>query len=453
MNIFFRLFIFILFIATPVSAQEIHGVYIANQGNFSDDNGSITWYDFATKQHEEVLSNFGTIVQSITLDHHFGYIASNTSNNVDILDLSTNMRVGQIREVGQPRYISVINKDKAYVTNHLGSDNNVKVLNLQSQLVSDSISTGSKPEDIAVIGNRAFVANHGFGRDSTLTVINIQTDEVIATIDLGCDGPRHLEVDQQEELWAFCTGNTRYNADFTQIVERTNGAAVVVDPNTNEILHREEFNHQIGSDGPGQDSYFSEVSQEIFLIRNDSTMVLIFDTATNTYKESIPFEGDGRVGGLAYDASERLFYIGRFDRDFAVGFTEPGFVQIAKRDDLSEVGRFTVGIAPAHLVLHQSSRATAVEESGIPQGIGLSPAYPNPFYDYTTLTFTLDQPQQVTLSIFDAIGREVALPVSGWQSAGEHRIVWEADHLPAGTYFSKLIIGDHIATGTLVRMR
>ncbi len=443
-----------LLISTPISAQEIYGVYIANQGNFSDGNGSITYYDLATRQAKEALSDFGTIVQSIELDGNFGYIASNTSSNVDILDLSTNTRVGQIREVGQPRYISVVGTDKAYVTEHLGSGR-VKILDLRSRtaMASDTISTGYKPEDIAVVGDRAFIANHGYGRDSTLTVIDTQTDTAIETIDLGCDGPRHLEVDRQRDLWVFCTGSTRYNSDFTQIIERTNGAVVVVNPQTSMILNSIELSHQIGSSGPGQDSYYSSESEEIFLIHSDGAMVLVFDATTNTYKESISFVGDERVGGLVYDATDRLFYIGRFDKDFRRAFTQPGFVQIANRDDLSEIGRFAVGIAPAHLVLHKSPQATAAEEIGIPQVVSRSSVYPNPFNDSTTLTFVLERAQHVSLMIYDALGREVARPVSGLWSAGEHHVVWNPERLPAGTYFSRLMTDGQVNTGTLVRMR
>ena len=449
---FFRFCTLMLLIAAPVSAQQIHGVYITNQGNFSDGNASITWYDLSTRQAEHVLSDFGTIAQSITLHGGLGYIASNTSNNVDILDLSTNMRVGQIREVASPRYIAVVDQGKAYVSEQL-NPGKVKVLDLQSRTVSDSINVGSRPEDIAVVGDRAFVANSGWSHDSTLTVIDTQTDTAIETIDLGCDGPRHLEVDQQGDLWAFCTGKTVWNANFTAIIEQTNGVAVVLNPQTGDILNRIEFSHQVGSSGPGQDSHHSPESGEIFLIRSDTAMVLVFDATTNVYKESIPFSGTERVGGLAYDASERLFYIGRFDRDFSIAFTQPGFVQIANRDDLSEVGRFAVGIAPAHLALHKSPQATAVDGIGMPQVGRLSPAYPNPFNDATTLTFSLERTQQVSLAIFDALGREVARPVSGLWSAGEHRVVWEANHLPAGTYFSRLMIDGQIATGTLVLTR
>ncbi len=439
----FQFFTLMLLTAAPVSAQEVRGVYVANQGNFSDFNGSITWYDLSTGQTGEV--GLFNLAQSITLHGDFGYVTSNTSHNVDILDLSTNMRVGQIPGVSSPRYISVIDQNKAYVSELFSAK--VKVLDLQSQAVSDSVDVGSNPEDIAVVGNRAFVANYGFGRDSTLTVIDIQTDTVIETIDLECDGPRHLEVDQQGDLWAFCNGNTVYNADFTEILEKTNGAAVVLNPQTGDILNRIEFSHQVGASASGQDSYYSPESEEVFLIRSDSAMVLVFDATTNMYKESIPFPGVEGVGGLAYDGTARLFYIGRI-----VSFVEPGFVQIANRDDLSEVGRFVTGIGPAHVALYKSPPVTATDGFDVPQVVGLLPAYPNPFNDSTTLTFALERAQQVSLTIYDALGREVARPVSGLWSAGEHRVVWEADQLPAGTYFSRLMIDGQIATGKLVRM-
>ncbi len=447
MTKFFQFFTLLLLIATPVSAQEVRGVYVANQGNFSDFNGSITWHDLSTGQTGEI--DVFNLAQSITLHGDFGYVASNTSHNVDILDLSTNMRVGQIPGVSGPRYISVVDQNKAYVSaDHVfgRSADKVKVLDLQSQTVSGSVDVGSKPEDIAVVGNRAFVANSGWGNDSTLTVIDIQTDTVIETIDLGCDGPRHLEVDRQGDLWAFCNGKTVYNADFTAVLERTSGAAVVLNPQTGDILNRIDFSHQVGASASGQDSYYSPESEEIFLIRSDSAMVLVFDTATNMYKESMTFSGAEGVGGLAYDATARLFYIGRI-----VSFIEPGFVQIANRDDLSEVGRFAAGIGPAHLALHKSPRVTATDGVDLSQVVGLFPAYPNPFNNSTTLTFALDRAHQVSLTIYDALGREVARPVSGLRAAGEHRVVWEADQLPAGTYFSRLIIDGQISTGTLVR--
>ena len=437
-----------LFLTTAIqaSAQGILGVYVANQGNFSANDGSITWYDLSTGQAQEVLGGFGTLAQSITLLGDVGYVASNTSNAVDILSLSTHERVGQIPQVASPRYLAAVSQAKAYVSELYSA--RISVLDLQAQAIAQTIVTGTNPEDIAVVGSRAFVANSGFGSDSTLTVIDTQGDTVLGTIDLGCDGPRHLEVDAEGELWAFCNGNTVYNADFTDVIRRTNGAAVVLDPATGDIIERIDFDHQAGASSLGQDTHYSPDSGEVFLIRSDSSRVLVFDTATNTYKESITLPGSEPVGGLAYDAATRRFYVGRI-----VSFTTPGFVQILNRDDLMESGRFEAGVAPAHLVLHRAPRTTAIETTQLPGIPTLAPAYPNPFTDATTLTFSLELAQRVSLVIYDALGREVARPVAGIWPAGEHRVVWEAGQWTAGVYYARLTAGGRVATGSLVLSR
>lgn len=439
------LFILTLAWATtaPVLAQDTLGIYIANQGNFSAHDGSITWYDLSTGQAEEVLANFGTLVQSITLSDDFGYIASNTSNAIDILKLSSNERVGQIPGIASPRYITVVDQNKAYVSEL--SSSRVMVLDLASQAIVDSITTGTNPEDIAVVGDRAFVANSGFGADSTLTVIDILNDAVVDTLDLECDGPRHLEVDAQDELWSFCNGKTVYNLDFTEIVEQTNGAAIVLNPATGDVIKRIEFDYQAGTNTLGQDTHYSPNSEEIFLIRSDSNFVVIFDTATNDYKETITIPGSESIGGLVYDANSSLLYVGRI-----ANFVTPGFVQILNRTDLSEAGRFDTGVAPAHLVFHTDQSTTATATAVLPGGVSLAPAYPNPFTRSTTLSFTLEKAGPISLVIYDALGREVSRLVSGSLNAGRHHVVWNAEGLSTGTYFSRLMGPSRIVTGKLV---
>ena len=437
-----RMLALVVLITTPVKAQEILGVYVANQGNFSTNDGSVTWYDLSTGLAENVFVDFGSLAHSLTLDGNYGYVASNTSNAIDVLRLSSNARIGQIPAVASPRYITVISPGKAYVSELYSAQ--VRVLNLQSLEIMSSVPTGSNPEDIAVVGDRAFVANSGFGADSTLTVINTRSDAVIGTLELGCDGPRHLEVDQEGELWAFCNGHTVYNSDFTQVIERTNGAVVVLDPQTGDVLNRIELDFQPGAGALGQDTFYSPDSEEIFLIRNDPASLLIFDTALNAFKEELVLSGEESVGGLVYDAGRRQLYIGRI-----VSYTVPGFVQIINRDDLSEAGRFSAGIAPAHLALHQAPGFTSVSNADVPEEVGLE-AFPNPFNNSTTLKFSTDEPQEVSLVIYDLLGREVVRLVDGVQSAGRHRITWDAGSLPGGHYFGRLSIGSHTVTRALV---
>ena len=443
-----RWFVFLLLsmiVAGPSVAQQLQGVYVANQGNFSDNNGSVTFYDPATSEAREVLGDFGTLVQSITLYEGKGYVMSNTSGAVDILDLATNQRTAQITAVANPRYMAVADAAKAYVSNLF--EGTITIISLGEGLAQNTITVGSNPEDVAMVGTRAYVANSGFGSDSTLSVIDVQTDMVVDTIDLGCDGPRHLEVDAEGEVWAFCIGNTVYNDDFTQILSETNGGVVVLDGATGEVLSRIYLEFQVGASSLGQDTYYSAASDEIFLVHGQD--LLVFDTATNTQQDTITLSGEEGVGGIAYDAVAARLYAAR-----VVDFTSTGFVSIHTRDGQEEA-RFQAGIAPAYIAFLQDAVGTGIAQSDteVPTHFGLGQNYPNPFNPTTRLPFTVTQAGAVTLSIYDTLGREIATLVDEALAPGRYEATWEASQRPSGLYLARLSMGTQVSVRRLVLMK
>ena len=68
----------------------------------------------------------------------------------------------------------------------------------------------------------------------------------------------------------------------------------------------------------------------------------------------------------------------------------------------------------------------------------LLPNYPNPFNGGTVLTFYCPKSAQGSLKIYDLLGKEIATVQSGELSAGEHRYVWNPDHLASGVYIARL---------------
>jgi hypothetical protein len=69
--------------------------------------------------------------------------------------------------------------------------------------------------------------------------------------------------------------------------------------------------------------------------------------------------------------------------------------------------------------------------------------YPNPFNPTTTLSFSLDQAQEVELNVYDVQGKHVKSLYSGYAQAGQHDILFEArdtdgTELTAGIYFYTL---------------
>lgn len=78
---------------------------------------------------------------------------------------------------------------------------------------------------------------------------------------------------------------------------------------------------------------------------------------------------------------------------------------------------------------------------------------PNPFRSHTEITFTIDMPSLVTLTIFDVAGRECAIVASEQLPAGTHVRHWDASALPNGVYFCRLQIGSRSQTKELVLLR
>ncbi|HLT46106.1 MAG TPA: T9SS type A sorting domain-containing protein [Rubricoccaceae bacterium] len=87
-------------------------------------------------------------------------------------------------------------------------------------------------------------------------------------------------------------------------------------------------------------------------------------------------------------------------------------------------------------------------------GAVLEAAHPNPFFAATTLAFTLPEATEVTVGVFDMLGRRVAVLQDGYLGAGRHAVAFDASRLPSGPYLVRLVTaGGAAATQrvTLVR--
>ena len=76
-----------------------------------------------------------------------------------------------------------------------------------------------------------------------------------------------------------------------------------------------------------------------------------------------------------------------------------------------------------------------------PRQFELHQNYPNPFNPATTITYELAEPQQVTLTVYDAVGRTVRQLVNSQQSAGNHTVRFSGQGLASGLYIYRLEAG------------
>lgn len=88
-----------------------------------------------------------------------------------------------------------------------------------------------------------------------------------------------------------------------------------------------------------------------------------------------------------------------------------------------------------------------------PQSFSLSQNYPNPFNPSTIIAFSIPQSGNVTLNVFDVLGREVALLVNEVQSAGKYTVQFNGSSLSSGIYFYRLQSGNYVETKKLLLMK
>jgi hypothetical protein len=90
---------------------------------------------------------------------------------------------------------------------------------------------------------------------------------------------------------------------------------------------------------------------------------------------------------------------------------------------------------------------------GTPRETLLEVAYPNPFNSQTTIRFMLAKFGPVRLVVYDALGREVAVPAEGVFPAGTHQVTFTANDLPSGVYFYRLETEDKSFLRTMLLAR
>ncbi len=83
--------------------------------------------------------------------------------------------------------------------------------------------------------------------------------------------------------------------------------------------------------------------------------------------------------------------------------------------------------------------------------------YPNPFYDHTTFTYTVNNPSEVRLAIYNLSGKEIAVLVDQQQQPGNYSINWNIGNnsqaFPAQTtYLCKLNVGQDIRSKRIIHV-
>ena len=74
---------------------------------------------------------------------------------------------------------------------------------------------------------------------------------------------------------------------------------------------------------------------------------------------------------------------------------------------------------------------------------------PNPFKESTDISFNLPEACNVTLTVYNTLGKKVEEIASGWYTSGKHTVEFNSAGLPSGNYFYKIITDEFVATKSM----
>lgn len=255
--------------------------------------------------------------------------------------------------------------------------------------------------------------------ESAWKIINYKPEAADYTFNVEGDGPSE---GKGGYLRVTCTGTQETDIIFYQAVTLIGGTEY-------------EFTGAFKDIGGGINNFWCEA---------------LYDTVEPPPADSGDFGGRLIVGFNTWDGTQPGVD-GTFQNDFAKGttniFTAPGDsgTQITVYLVI-DVGVWTGGtpynydVAIDELSLKPVGSTSVAKSNGnVIQRYSLYQNYPNPFNPQTTISFSLLQPNTVTLKVYDVMGRALATLVNNEKrSAGVHTVPFNAIHLPSGVYFYTL---------------
>lgn len=217
------------------------GLFILNEGLFQSGSATLDYYNFET---QELSSNafegknnrsLGDVLQSVCVYENKAYLVVNNSQKIEVVDAATLASTGTITGFKSPRYMTVANPQKAYVSEYYNGG--VKTVDLASHSITSTIPLSGNCEELLLYGAKLYVTN---AASRYLYIINTNSDLVMDSIEVGY-GSNSIVQDGENKLWVLCAGR------MTPVSER--GSLVKINPVTDSVEAHFTMSRQ-GDHGP-----------------------------------------------------------------------------------------------------------------------------------------------------------------------------------------------------------
>jgi hypothetical protein len=123
--------------------------------------------------------------------------------------------------------------------------------------------------------------------------------------------------------------------------------------------------------------------------------------------------------------------------------------------DVFVTGAHADTLRGAFQTIKYSQAGTGVYEttSMVPENYSLSQNFPNPFNPTTLISYQIPVAGQVTLKVYDILGKEVACLVKEVKNAGNYEVTFNGSNLSSGIYLYQLKSGSFVGTKKLILMK
>ena len=64
--------------------------------------------------------------------------------------------------------------------------------------------------------------------------------------------------------------------------------------------------------------------------------------------------------------------------------------------------------------------------------------YPNPFNPVTNINYIVNEASNISISVFDLLGRKIQTLDNGFKHSGEYQLSWDASYLSSGIYYIQI---------------
>lgn len=323
------------------------------------------------------------------------------------------------------------------------------------------------PQDIVFIEDQDIVLISNLN-SGTITKHNSATGAFIENFATGISGPTRMKIGADNLLYVLqWSGNgkvRRYQLDGTFVDEFTSVGvpqSIGIDWDGNGNLYISSYGGDnvrkfdtngndlglfINSNLLGPTNIWFDAAGDMLVSDYNGTAVKRFDN-TGTYvnnfltglsnSEGVDFFPNGNILiGNGATSSVKLFdNAGNYIKDFissgAGNLLTPNAVVIRENNAVSVSGSGNSFIN--NYILEQN--------------------YPNPFNPGTIISFSIPNSEFTQLKIYDALGTEINSLVNEYKQSGNYDIEFNAENLPTGIYFYRLISGNYSDTKKMILLK